>query len=94
MPQDENKPNKDSKPDTIVGMPKAWGGAPLAGSREYACSKCFQMVVIARSGQRKIERDRLKVICLDCVDWDQVTEPMQMPTREELLDDMGIINNN
>lgn len=86
-------PNKSGKPDTIVGMPKS-GGAPLAGSREYLCSKCFQTVYIARSGQKKIERDKLKVICLDCVDWDEVTEPLHTPTREELLDDMGFLNKN
>ncbi|MBS1835724.1 MAG: hypothetical protein JST65_23610 [Acidobacteria bacterium] len=86
--------SESDKPEAIVGLPKSRGGTPLAGSREYTCSKCFQAVYIAKSGQRKIERDRLKVICLDCVDWEEVTEPMQMPTREELLDDIGIINNN
>lgn len=90
----DDDPKQSDKPDTIVGLPKASGGAPLAGSREYLCSKCFQTVYIAKSGQKKIERDKLKIICLDCMDWDDVTEPIHLPTKEELLDDLGFIHKN
>lgn len=81
------------EPKLIVGSP----GPNCPDSAKFACIGCHADVWLARSGQRMVRDQRADPLCMKCLarrlKSDDAAE-IELPSKETVLEDMGIVNRN
>lgn len=70
----------------------------LPGSIRMTCPQCLRDVRVSRSGQKRI-KNGFKMLCVDCgLKMGQAlperSYEVGIPTKEEILGDVGVINDN
>ena len=84
--------NKE-EPKFIVGSAEA----NVPGSAKFVCSRCTRDVWLARSGQRIVRDAQARPLCMNCMLEQLKNDPqleIEIPSRETVMEDMGIVNRN
>ena len=85
--------SNDQQPKLIVGTSEP----NVQGSAKFPCVTCKADVWLARSGQRMVSDERASPLCMDCLMKQMESDPaseIELPSKQTVLEDLGIVNRN